>query len=73
MPTDEARVVDRARRSPPLTLPTSVTTPVVSASARFTWSATPSTGTATNVIAADGVEADRVEHARSSGDARRGR
>jgi hypothetical protein len=36
------------------TLPTSVTKPLVSANARFTWSATVSTGVATNVISASG-------------------
>ena len=61
---DEAGIVDGAAIAP-FTLPTSVTTPVVSASARLTWSATASTGTATNVIAGVGVEAGGVDARRA--------
>ena len=60
---DEAGVVARPRTSRAFTLPTSVTTPSVSASARFTWSATASTGTATNVISASRIEAGGVDDA----------
>ena len=38
VPADESGVVDTTGRSGPFTLPTSVTTPTVSVSARFTWS-----------------------------------
>ena len=47
-PTKRASSI--AATIPPFTLPTSVTIPTVSVSARLTWSASASTGVATNVI-----------------------
>ena len=63
VPADEARVVATAAPIAALTPPTSVTTPLVSASARFTWSVTASTGTATNVMAAAASTPPRSMHA----------
>ena len=50
-----------AAAMPPFTLPTSVTSPLDSESARFTWSVTASTGVATKVIVAFGIEPAGVD------------
>ena len=65
MPADEPRRRRPRRRSSAFTLPTSVTTPAVSAPARAPRprSAMAPTGVATNVIVGVGVEADLVDGA----------